>query len=107
MVQLIDSNFCIDYNDFEFLLDSGGWNLAIGINDKWDVMEHMHYISSLSKPRSNHIVKIQIDCDSLDNATRINIYIKTKNQNFDSNSLPKHIQFIKTKGKDIVIDPRT
>ena len=92
MIQLIDGKYYIDYNDFKYLLDSGGWDLSAGMKDNWYVQNHIDHISCLINTQANLKVNFVIDNNNLNQATRIDVFIISNRQD----AITKHIQFVKT-----------
>lgn len=94
MVKYVDGRNCIEYHDFVDLLNDGGWKLRIKMKDNWDAQDHLTYLSGLYHSRADLTVVYSIDSSRLENARRIDVYIISSNQDVDSLSVPKHIQFI-------------
>lgn len=94
MVKCFNGRFHAEYSDFVELINYGGWKLSVKMKDNWDAMAHLEYLSGLYHSKANLIVDYVIDNCSLNYARRIDVYISSMNQDEDSPSIPKHIQFI-------------
>ncbi|MBP5687843.1 MAG: hypothetical protein J6X22_04280 [Muribaculaceae bacterium] len=91
MVQLIDGKFCIDYNDFMYLLDSSDWALSKG-KYGWTSQRHIDSIKNLINTNANVQFEFIIDNNTLNQARIIDVFIISNRQD----AANKHFQFVKT-----------
>lgn len=94
MIKLIDGRHFIDYLDLEALLEREGWKLRIGMKENWTANDHLEYIRQLVLSKADLMVQFEVDSCSFDTVMKIDVYIISQNQQAESSSLPKHIQFI-------------
>lgn len=91
MVQYLEGRNCIGYHDFVSLLNEGGWKLRVKMKDKWDVTNHLEYLTGLYHSRANLTVIYAIDCSTLEKArNKKDVYIVFNNQDVDNPSAPKN-----------------
>lgn len=95
-----NSNNRISYSEFLNYLDSGGWSLSIGINDRMTIDEHLSYIDRITKFED---AKIDFFLDDIvpKLSERIDIFINLTVREANILSNIKHIQF--KRRKDIVL----
>ena len=101
MTSIEDDNYCITYEEFNYLLSNNDWLLSKGIKDVWEPLRHLAYIDNIFHYNPHKIVKFYIDCEQkyLDKAQTINVLITPFNSNKETEMSSKtcHIQFIKNK----------
>ena len=95
-----NSNNRISYSEFLNYLDSGGWSLSIGINDRMTIDEHLSYIGRITTYK-DAIIEFVPDDSISELVERIDIYIlpTIRESELSTNSI--HIQFVKSKDKEI------
>jgi hypothetical protein len=86
----------ISYLDFQNYLDSGEWDLCIGINDRMTIDEHLSYIERITTFEDAQIEFI-LDDIVPKLAERIDVFINPTVRETDMSSDTKHIQFKKIK----------
>ena len=84
----------ISYSEFRNYLDSGEWDLCIGINDWMTVDEHLSYIDRITTFEDAQI-KFFLDGIVPKLAEIIDVFIRPTVRETEMSSNTKHIQFIK------------
>ena len=88
------SNNHISYSEFQNYLDSGGWSLSIGINDRMTIDEHLSYIGRIATFQDS-IIEFISDDTIPELVERIDVFIKPTIREFEMSSRTIHIQFVK------------
>lgn len=94
MVLCYTLNNSIGYSEFLKYLDSGGWALSMGINDRMDKEEHLSYINRMTTLEDAQIEFILNDTVP-ELVEKIDVYIKPTIRESEPASTTKHVQFVK------------
>lgn len=94
MVKCVNGQYSIEFHDFEYLLDRGGWKLCKPMKDNWTAKEHVDYIISLIVTKANLQVKFIVDNCNIDSVCKIDVLISPDSHNTEDPTTSKHIQFI-------------